>query len=80
MANRVTISLEQHVYDELCRAAGPLEVSDFIASLLKPREAQNRKTWDIEEGYRRMAADVDREAEAVEWMEGTAEAVVDAER
>ena len=80
MANRVTISLEQHVYDELCRAAGPLEVSDFIESLLKPRETRYSEKWDIEEGYRRMAADAEREAEAVEWMEGTAEAILDAER
>ena len=74
MSNKVTISLEEHVYDELCRAAGSIGLSDYIETLLRPRES-----LDLEEGYRSIAADHEREAEAVEWMEGTAEAIVDAE-
>ena len=34
----------------------------------------------MEEGYRQMAADVEREAEAMEWVEGTSEEVGDEAR
>ena len=66
MRKTVTISLDEHVYDELCRAVGPHGVGVFIESLLKPHLADG-----LEKGYRNMAADLAREAEAVEWMEGT---------
>lgn len=32
---------------------------------------------DLDAGYRMMATDYEREAEAAEWVEGTVEAVVD---
>ena len=71
----MTISLDEHVYDELCRAAGPRKIGYFIESLLRPHLPH-----DLEASYRDMAADHQREAETIEWLEGVSEVVVDRER
>ena len=72
MQKRLTITIDEEVYDGLCRIAGKRKISRFIESLVWPHV--------MEEGYRQMAADAEREAEAMEWVEGTSEDVGDEAR
>ena len=72
MQKKLTITIDQDVYDGLYRIAGKRKISRFIESLVWP--------YVMEEGYRQMAADVEREAEAMEWVEGTSEEVGDEAR
>ncbi len=68
MQKKLTITLDESVYAGLYQVVGRRKISRFIESLVRPYVLYG----DIEEGYRRMAADTQREAEAMEWMEGTA--------
>jgi hypothetical protein len=58
--------LPDDVYDELRRRAGEDDVSSYIEALVRPQGYSER---DLEEGYRAMAADVEREREALAWIE-----------
>ncbi len=73
MLKKVTITMDGNIYDGLCRVAGRRKISEFIESLVRPYVLEN----EISEGYQQMAADQDREAEASEWIEGTAMDIVD---
>lgn len=49
------------------------EVFDFVAFLKTKQERQNADSLvyaDLDEGYRAMAADTEREKEAQEWING----------
>ncbi len=76
MHKRMTITLDEAVYDGLFRMVGRRHMSHYIEDLLRPHvtEAQLR------EGYQAMAADPDREAEALEWCNGLAGDVGDEAR
>ena len=76
MQKKLTITVDEDVYDGLYRIAGRRNLSRFIESLLRPYVTADA----IDEGYRRMAADTAREAEAREWVEGTAEDIADETR
>ena len=76
MRKRLTITLDEQIYEELRRRAGHRNISSFIESLVGPRLIHD----DLDAGYRRMSEDSEREAEAAEWVEGTFEAVVDEAR
>ena len=65
MQRKLTITLDEQVYDGLCKAVGREQISEFIESLVRPHVID----IDLEKGYRQMAADEEREAEANEWME-----------
>ena len=73
MQKKLTITIEEDVYAGLYQVVGRRKISRFIESLVRPYVIYG----DIREGYRRMAADAEREGEAMEWMEGTAEEVRD---
>ena len=60
---RLTISMDEHVYERLFAVVGRQNVSRFIETLVRPRVVGK----DLEAEYRRMAADTEREAEALEW-------------
>jgi predicted CopG family antitoxin len=66
MPRQVTITLPDEVYEALKQRAGQDDVSDYIERLVRPMELSEH---DLEAGYRAMAADEDREREAVEWIE-----------
>jgi predicted CopG family antitoxin len=68
MQKKLTITIDQDVYDGLYRVVGKRKISSFIESLVRPHVMY----CDIHEGYRQMAADAEREAEAIAWVEGTA--------
>jgi predicted CopG family antitoxin len=63
----LTITVDEKVYVGLHRVIGRRKISQFIESLVSPHVLQK----DLESGYREMAADEAREAEATEWAEST---------
>ena len=66
MQKKLTITINEEVYAGLYQVAGKRKISRFIESLIKPYVLYD----DIQEGYRQMAADTEREAEAEEWLGG----------
>ena len=65
MRKRLTVTLDEEVYDGLHRVVEQAQISEFVESLLRPYVIDT----DLEDSYRRMAQDEEREAEANEWME-----------
>ena len=62
----LTITLPDDVYDELERRVGSENVSGFIEQIVRPHVAPEE---DPEAEYRAMAADAERERDALEWIE-----------
>ncbi|MBK8764927.1 MAG: addiction module antitoxin [Burkholderiaceae bacterium] len=69
MHKRMTITLDEEVYEGLYRVVGRRRMSQFIEDLVRPHVTQ--KTLD--DGYRAMAADRERESEAQEWSNALAD-------
>lgn len=76
MHKRMTITLDEVVYDGLYRTVGKRRMSQFIEDLLRPHVVDT----SLDEGYRAMAADQEREAEASEWCNGLMGDMADAAR
>ena len=66
MRKKLTITVDEEVYDGLHRVIGRRHISRFLNELAKPHVVEDA----LEEGYRAMAADEEHEREAAEWMEG----------
>jgi hypothetical protein len=62
---KLTITLDERVYRGLHTVVGRRRISKFIESLVRPHVVGK----DLEAGYRQMARDEAREAEALEWSE-----------
>ena len=73
MQKKLTITIAEDVYAGLHQIVGRRKISRFIESLVRPYLIYG-------EGYRQMAADTERETEAREWIEGTAEDIRDEAR
>lgn len=71
MHKKLTITLDEQVYESLHRVIGRRSISQFIESLVRP----HLMSADLTESYRQMAEDEAREAEALEWAEATVEDV-----
>lgn len=67
MQKKLTITLDEKVYEGLHARIGRRRISRFIEELVRPYVIHE----DLEEAYREMAADEVREAEALEWAEET---------
>ncbi len=67
MQKKLTISVDEEVYRGLHEQVGRGNISGFIEDLVRPHLVL---AADLEEGYRAMAADAERERDAVEWAEG----------
>jgi len=67
MKKKLTITVDEKIYTGLHRVIGRRKISQFIESLVSPHVIQK----DLESGYREMAEDEAREAEAFEWVEAT---------
>ena len=67
MKKKLTITVDEKIYAGLHRVIGRRKISQFIESLVSPHVLQK----DLESGYREMAANEAREAEAIEWAEAT---------
>lgn len=63
---KLTITVEDDIYEGLYRKVGPRRIGRFLESLARPHVIDD----DLEAAYREMAADEVREAEAEEWSEG----------
>ncbi|MBS3966446.1 MAG: hypothetical protein KGZ60_04245 [Truepera sp.] len=75
MQKKLTITVDERVYEGLHKVIGRRYISQFIESLVRPHVIGA----DLEEAYRAMAEDKTREAEALEWAEATfGDAVSDA--
>ncbi len=76
MQKKLTITVSKPVYDGLRAVVGPRKISKFIEALVSPYVVGK----SLDEGYKQMAADEKREAEALEWAEGTIGDVADETR
>lgn len=65
MQKRMTISIDENVYDGLVRVVGRRKISRFLEELARPHVVGE----DLESAYKAMAADTTREIEALEWSE-----------
>ena len=68
MHKRMTITLDEAVYEGLYRTVGKRRMSQFIEDLLRPHVLDT----SLDEGYRAMATDQAREAEAQAWCDSLA--------
>jgi len=67
MQKKLTITLDERVYDSLHRVIGRRRISRFIESVVRPYVLRD----DLRTAYQQMAADEAREAQALEWAEAT---------
>lgn len=63
MHKRMTITLDEAVYDGLHRRVGKRKMSQFIEDLVRPLVVDSA----LDAGYAAMASDREREADAQEW-------------
>lgn len=66
-SRKLTITLDERVYDGLFAVVGRKQVSRFIERLVRPHVLSG----DLADGYCAMALDETREAEALAWAEAT---------
>lgn len=76
MQKKLTITIDERVYEGLHNVVGKRRISRFIESLVGPHVIGA----DLDAAYRQMAADEVREAEAMEWTEATMGDVADETR
>lgn len=65
MQKKLTITVDEQVYEGLHRVIGRGRISRFIESVVRPHVIRE----DLRSAYQQMAADEAREAEALEWSE-----------
>lgn len=76
MQKKLTITIDERVYDGLHAVVGRRRISRFIESLVRPHVSRGH----LDEAYTAMAADERRETEAQVWAEGTVGDVADETR
>jgi hypothetical protein len=76
MHKKMTITIDEKVYDALYRVIGRGKISQFLEDLARPHVLQD----DLASAYQAMAADHEREREALEWSNGLIGSVVDEAR
>jgi predicted CopG family antitoxin len=67
MQKKLTVTIDEEVYDGLRTVIGPRKISRFIEELVRPHVVKK----NMYTAYKEMAADKVRETEALEWVEGT---------
>jgi len=67
MQKKLTVTIDEEVYDGLRKNIGPRKISKFIEELVRPHVIRP----DLELAYAEMAKDEKREKEAVKWAEVT---------
>lgn len=65
MQKKLTITVDDKVYQGLHRVVGRRRISQFIESLVRPHVIRE----DLTDAYRAMSEDEAREAEALAWAE-----------
>jgi hypothetical protein len=76
MRRKLTITVDEDVYAGLHRVIGRQLISRFLNDLARPHVTRR----GLEEAYRAMAEDEEREREAAEWSEGLLGDVADEPR
>ena len=65
MTKKLTITVEDDVYEGLHSVVGRRRISRFLNDLARPHVTRR----ELAEAYRAMAADEEREREAAEWVD-----------
>ena len=76
MQRKLTITLDEQVYQGLHTVIGRRRISQFIESIVRPHVLEQ----GLAAAYQQMAADEEREKEALEWAETTIGDVADEAR
>ena len=76
MQKKLTVTIDEEVYNGLRAVIGPRKISRFIQELVRPHVVKK----NMYAAYKEMAADQVRESEGLEWAEGTFGDVNDEER
>jgi predicted CopG family antitoxin len=76
MRKKLTITIDEQVYEGLHEVVGRQRISRFIEDLVRPHVV----AADLEAAYQAMARDEAREAEASEWAEATLGDIADEAR
>jgi predicted CopG family antitoxin len=67
MQKKLTVTIDEEVYEGLRKNIGPRKISKFIEELARPYVVHP----NLESDYAKMAKDSKREKEALEWAEIT---------
>ena len=67
MRKKLTITVDEHVYEGLHEVIGRHRISRFIEDLVRPHVLPH----ELEAAYMEMAQDELREGEALEWADAT---------
>ena len=67
MQKKLTLTVDEEVYNGLQQVIGRRKISRFVEDLVRPHVVKH----DLYEDYRAMAADCARESEALDWAEAT---------
>ena len=67
MKKKLTITVDEEVYEGLHRDIGRRKISGFIEDLVRPHVVRK----NLEAAYEAMANDYERESSALEWAEET---------
>jgi len=67
MQKKLTITIDEQIYEGLYAVIGRRRISRFIEDLVRPYVLYQ----ELEAAYKQMAQDEEREAEALEWAEAT---------
>lgn len=65
MHKKLTITIDEQVYNGLYQVVGKGAISQFIEDLVRPYVMED----ELDAAYKQMAEDREREAEALEWCE-----------
>jgi predicted CopG family antitoxin len=66
MRKKLTITIDEGVYEGLHKVIGPRKISKFVEELVRPHVIRP----NLEAAYAEMAKEEEREKEALEWAEG----------
>ena len=76
MSKKLTITVDDEVYEGLHAIIGRRRISRFLNNLARPHVMRG----ELLEGYLAMAADEEREKEAAEWVENLTGDIADEPR
>jgi predicted CopG family antitoxin len=67
MQKKLTITVDEEIYEGLYKTVGPRKISKFVQELVRPHVVRP----NLESAYAEMAKDKKREKDAIEWTEST---------
>jgi len=67
MQKKLTITIDEEVYEGLHKNIGPRKISRYIQEIVRPHVVRP----NLDSAYAEMAKDTNREEEAAEWAEIT---------